>query len=41
MMEYGRRSRTQKRDRKAKKELNILGWRVITIWECELNSKIG
>jgi len=30
---------TQKRDRKAEIELNILGWRVITIWECELKPK--
>lgn len=30
---------TQKRDRKAEIELNILGWRVITIWECELKAK--
>lgn len=31
---------TQKRDRKAEIELNILGWRVITIWECELKAKV-
>jgi len=30
---------TQKRDRKAEIELNILGWRVISIWECELKTK--
>ncbi len=27
---------TQKRDRENKIQLNILGWKVITIWECEL-----
>ena len=27
---------TQKRDREAEIELNVLGWRVITLWECEL-----
>ncbi|MDQ1769959.1 very short patch repair endonuclease [Labilibaculum euxinus] len=30
---------TQKRDRQAKTELQSLGWRVITIWECELKPK--
>ncbi|MDM8159168.1 DNA mismatch endonuclease Vsr [Labilibaculum sp. K2S] len=30
---------TQKRDRQAKTELHTLGWRVITIWECELKPK--
>jgi len=29
---------TQKRDREAEIELNVLGWRVITIWECQLSS---
>lgn len=27
--------RNVERDKKNKKELNILGWRVMTIWECE------
>jgi DNA mismatch endonuclease (patch repair protein) len=27
---------TQKRDREAEIELNVLGWKVITLWECEL-----
>jgi len=27
---------TQKRDREKEIELNVLGWKVITIWECEL-----
>ena len=27
---------TQKRDREAEVQLNVLGWKVITIWECEL-----
>jgi DNA mismatch endonuclease (patch repair protein) len=30
---------TQKRDRKAEIELNTLGWRVITVWECGLKPK--
>ncbi|WP_321319059.1 DNA mismatch endonuclease Vsr [Labilibaculum sp.] len=30
---------TQKRDRQAQTELQSLGWRVITIWECELKPK--
>jgi len=30
---------TQKRDKQAEVELNVLGWRVITIWECELRPK--
>lgn len=30
---------TQKRDKKAEIELNVLGWRVITIWSCELKPK--
>ena len=30
---------TQKRDREAEIELNVLGWKVITIWECELKPK--
>ena len=29
---------TQKRDREAKIQLNVLGWNVINIWECELKS---
>lgn len=29
---------TQKRDKDAEIELNVTGWRVITIWECELGS---
>ena len=31
---------TQKRDREAEIKLNALGWKVITIWECELKSSI-
>ena len=27
---------TQKRDREAEIELNVQGWKVINIWECEL-----
>lgn len=27
---------TQKRDKEAEKQLNALGWKVITIWECQL-----
>lgn len=27
---------TQKRDREKEIELNVLGWKVITIWECQL-----
>jgi DNA mismatch endonuclease (patch repair protein) len=27
---------TQKRDREAEIQLNVLGWKVITLWECEL-----
>lgn len=30
---------TIERDKKNRNELLILGWRVITIWECELKSK--
>nr|WP_321487625.1 DNA mismatch endonuclease Vsr [uncultured Draconibacterium sp.] len=30
---------TQKRDREKEIELNVLGWKVITVWECELKSK--
>lgn len=30
---------TQKRDKKAEIELNVLGWRVITVWSCELKPK--
>ncbi|WP_321347983.1 DNA mismatch endonuclease Vsr [uncultured Draconibacterium sp.] len=30
---------TQKRDREKEVELNVLGWKVITIWECELKPK--
>lgn len=29
---------TQKRDREKEIELNVLGWKVITIWECELKT---
>jgi DNA mismatch endonuclease (patch repair protein) len=29
---------TQKRDRENEIELNVLGWKVITIWECELKA---
>lgn len=27
---------TVKRDKEKKKQLNALGWHVITVWECEL-----
>jgi len=27
------------RDKKAEIELNVLGWKVIVVWECELKSK--
>ena len=27
------------RDRRTEQELNTLGWNVIVIWECEINSK--
>ena len=30
---------TQKRDREAEIQLNVLGWKVIKIWECELKSR--
>ena len=30
---------TQKRDREAEIQLNVLGWKVITLWECELKPK--
>ena len=30
---------TQKRDREKEIELNVLGWKVITIWECDLKLK--
>ncbi|HYQ59253.1 MAG TPA: DNA mismatch endonuclease Vsr [Draconibacterium sp.] len=30
---------TQKRDREKEIELNVLGWKVITIWECQLKPK--
>ena len=30
---------TQKRDREKEIELNVLGWKVITVWECELKPK--
>ena len=29
---------TQKRDREAEIQLNVLGWKVVIIWECELKS---
>lgn len=30
---------TQKRDKEKEIELNVAGWRVITIWECELKPR--
>ena len=30
---------TQKRDREAEIQLNVLGWKVITLWECQLKPK--
>lgn len=33
---------TQKRDQLAKVKLNVLGWRVLTLWECEIHeSRLG
>jgi len=29
---------TKKRDREAEIQLNVLGWKVVIIWECELKS---
>ena len=29
-------SDTQKRDREAESQLNELGWKVVTVWECQL-----
>lgn len=29
---------TQKRDREKEIQLNVLGWKVITVWECELKA---
>lgn len=31
---------TQKRDREAEIQLNTLGWKVITLWECQLKNKL-
>ena len=33
-------SRNIKRDRRIKRELNRLGWRVITVWECQTRNPI-
>lgn len=30
---------TQKRDREAEIQLNVIGWKVITLWECQLKMK--
>jgi DNA mismatch endonuclease (patch repair protein) len=30
---------TQKRDKNAEIQLNVLGWKVITVWECELKNE--
>jgi DNA mismatch endonuclease, patch repair protein len=30
---------TQKRDREAEIQLNVQGWKVITLWECQLKNK--
>lgn len=30
---------TQKRDSNAEIHLNVMGWKVVTLWECELNNK--
>jgi len=30
---------TQKRDREAEIQLNVLGWKVISLWTCELKDK--
>ena len=32
---------TAERDRQAAIQLQVAGWKVITIWECELNKKSG
>lgn len=29
----------KKRDKKTSRRLNVLGWRTLTIWECQLKSK--
>jgi len=31
---------TMRRDKEAEVKLNVLGWQVITIWSCELKSKM-
>jgi DNA mismatch endonuclease (patch repair protein) len=31
---------TQKRDREAEIQLNVLGWKVIALWECQLKNKL-
>lgn len=32
--------RNVERDNQSRKELETLGWKVITVWECELNKKV-
>ncbi|NQT72248.1 MAG: DNA mismatch endonuclease Vsr [Chloroflexi bacterium] len=32
-------SRNMERDRQAERDLKFLGWNVLTVWECEINSK--
>lgn len=31
---------TKVRDKRSKRELETLGWRVITIWQCEINTRL-
>lgn len=33
-------SNTKKRDERNKRELEIMGWKVLIIWQCELRNKI-
>ena len=34
-------SETKNRDKKNRGELQKLGWKVIVIWQCELNNKLN
>lgn len=36
----GKIERNRARDRRVEEELRVLGWRVIVIWECEINTKL-
>ena len=33
-------TRNVERDQKAKKDLEVLGWKVLTVWECELKKSV-